>query len=310
MRILVTGGAGYLGTVLTHLLLQKGHSVRVFDSLLYGVRPIVPFFHYRQFSFHKGDIRDEDSLQKAADGCDTFVHLAAIVGYPACERDPELAEAVNVQGTANLCRAAGADGFLFFASTGSCYGAVHDEICTEKTALNPVSQYGQTKVKAEEIVLSGGNATVYRFATVYGVSPRLRLDLLINNFVYRALRENRLEIYEANANRTFIHVNDVAKSILFALENRQTTDNKVFNVGDESQNLTKRRVCELIRAEIPSVEIDYAASGRDFDARDYIVSYQKIKKAGFTTEIPVHRGIKELAEALRWWTEGMAYTNV
>jgi nucleoside-diphosphate-sugar epimerase len=192
MKVFVTGGAGYLGTTLVPLLLESGHSVVVFDSLKTNIGPILPFFRNPRFSFVRGDIREKGPLTDAARSADAFVHLAAIVGYPACDRSPEEARSVNVQGSRNVAAAAGRDRPLVFASTSSCYGAVEEALCTEDTPTRPLSLYGETEVEGEEVVRSQCNAIVCRIATAYGLSPRLRLDLLVNDFVYHALHERRL----------------------------------------------------------------------------------------------------------------------
>jgi nucleoside-diphosphate-sugar epimerase len=300
MNVFVTGGAGYLGTTLVPLLLDQGHTVVVFDSLKYGLGPILPFFRRPGFSFVRGDVRDQKSLNDAARGADALVHLAAIVGYPACSRSPDEARSVNVDGTQNLAAAAGRDRPVVFASTSSCYGAVRDSLCTEDTPLRPLSLYGETKVQSEEIVQAKCRAVVYRVATAYGLSPRLRLDLLINDFVYRALHEHQLRVYEGHYRRSFIHVHDIARSIVLALDNASQTVGRVFNVGDERQNFTKLEICEAIARLVPGVRIEPCDDGKDADQRDYAVSYARIRSEGFETQISLDDGIRELCSALRW----------
>lgn len=301
MNVFITGGAGYLGTTLVPLLLDQGHSVVVFDSLQFGVGPILPFFRRPGFSFVRGDIRDQESLNDAARDADALVHLAAIVGYPACARSPDEARSVNVEGTQNVAAAAGRDRPVVFASTSSCYGAVKDSLCTEDTPLRPLSLYGETKVQSEEIVQSQCNAAVYRIATAYGLSPKLRLDLLINDFVCRALHERELRVYEGHYRRSFIHVYDIARSIVLALDSpRQLMMGQVYNVGDERQNFTKLEVCEVISQLVPDVRIEPCDDGKDADQRDYAVSYARIRGEGFETQISLEDGIRELCAALRW----------
>jgi nucleoside-diphosphate-sugar epimerase len=300
MNVFVTGGAGYLGTTLVPLLLDRGHSVVVFDSFKTSTVPILPFFRNPRFSFVRGDIREKGPLTEAARSADAFVHLAAIVGYPACHRSPEEARSVNVQGTRNVAAAAGRDRPVVFASTSSCYGAVEDALCTEDTPLRPLSLYGETKVEGEEVVRSECNATVYRIATAYGLSPRLRLDLLVNDFVYLALHDRRLRVYEGQYRRSFIHVHDVARAIVLALDKTPEMAGRVFNVGDEVQNLTKLEVCQVIAEILGDVAIETCADGKDADQRDYAVSYARIHSQGFRASISLEAGICELAAALRW----------
>src|SRR3972149_5564576 len=208
MNILVTGGAGYVGTALIPQLLEKGHRVKVIDNLMYGGDSLLPFFKDKRFEFIMGDIRNRDDLKKAVSKADIIIHLAAIVGYPACRKQPQLAEEVNVQGTKNLISILSKDQFVIYSSTGSNYGSV-DEVCTEETPLNPLSLYGQTKTIAETLLLERNGTIGYRFATAFGVSGRLRLDLLINDFVNRALKQKYIVVYERKFMRTFIHVCDM-----------------------------------------------------------------------------------------------------
>ena len=306
MNVLVTGGAGYLGTTLAPVLLDRGHRVAVFDSLRFGPAPLLPLFRREGFTFARGDVRDRATLERFArdSHADAVVHLAAIVGYPACARWPDEARTTNVDGTANVAAVAGRDRPVLLASTSSCYGRVADEPCTEETPLHPLSLYGTSKAQAESIVLDRGGGgrggIVYRIATAYGLSPRLRLDLLINDFVYRALHEHRLAVYEGHARRSFLHVADIARAIGLALENPGAMLGRVFNVGDEDQNYTKLDVCRLIQRHVPGVQIEDCPDGRDADRRDYAVSYARIRAAGFRAEVPIDRGLAELAAALRW----------
>jgi len=254
------------GTTLVPLLLDQGHSVVVFDSLKYHLAPILPFFRRPGFSFVRGDVRDQKSLNDAARDADALVHLAAVVGYPACARSPDEARSVNVEGTQNVAVAAGRDRPVVFASTSS-YGAVKGSLCTEDTPLRPLSLYGETKVQSEEIVQTQCRAVVYRIATAYGPSSRLRLDLLINDFVYRALHERQLRVYEGHYRRSFIHVYDIARAIVLALDNATQMAGRVFNVGDERQNYTKLEICEVIARAIPAIHVDQCDDGKDADQR-------------------------------------------
>ncbi|MBI4333122.1 MAG: NAD(P)-dependent oxidoreductase [Chloroflexi bacterium] len=308
MNVLVTGGAGYVGTSLVPLLLERGYKVRVFDNLMFGGAPVLPFFRNQNFQFINGDIRNKDDIVRAMKDQDIVVHLAAIVGYPACRKEPILAEQVNIGGVDNLIGGVSKDQLVLFSSTGSNYGCV-EGICTEETPLNPLSLYGQTKTVAERRLLENSNAIVYRFATAFGISPRMRLDLLINDFVYRALTEGYLVVYESQFRRTFIHVHDMCRAFLFAIDHADKMAGQVYNVGSEKMNLSKRDVCEQIAAKI-NCHVHYADVGEDQDKRDYVVSYHKINSLGYQTTVTVDEGIDELIRALRVVQIKTPYSNV
>ena len=297
MKILVTGGAGYIGTSLVPMLLDVGHEVRVLDTLSVGGNTLLPWFRNARFKFLKGDIRDAEAVRIAIKGCDAVIHLAAIVGFPACRKYPDSAQSVNVEGTKVVAAAAGRDRLVLFGSTGSNYGALVDEICTEETPLNPLSFYGQTKTAAERHLMENCRTIAYRFATAFGVSPRLRLDLLVNDFVHRAVTERYLVIYESHFMRTFIHVHDIARSFLFAIDHADEMAGQVYNVGSEKMNHSKREVCERIKEEV-DYYLHCADVGEDADKRNYVVSYDKIKRLGYGTTISVQKGIRELVSVM------------
>jgi nucleoside-diphosphate-sugar epimerase len=301
MRVLVTGGAGYIGTTLVHLLLAKEYRVTVLDTLDFGIEPRILFFRRPCFSFVPASVLDRPSLEQAVADCDAIVHLAAVSGGPACERDPERARAVNEGGTEAVASITGRNRPLLFTSSGSRYGAVSDGICTEDTPLRPLSLYARTKAAGEAIVREQCSAVICRFATGYGVSPRMRIELVINYFVLAALKEPRLIVFQPLARRTFIHVEDIGCAILFALENVERMTGNTYNVGDESQNLTKQQVVELIKRRAPTLRVDYDLQTTDMDRRDYAVRYERIKSLGFKTGISVEAGKDELIRALRWW---------
>lgn len=308
MNILVTGGAGYVGTSLIPQLLDKGYKIRVFDNLMFGGDQLLPFFRNPHFEFQNGNIRNPEDVKKATEGIDVIIHLAAIVGYPACRKDPELAESVNVGGTKNVISATSKNQLILYASTGSNYGAV-EEVCTEETPLNPLSLYGQTKTVAEKMLLEERKAIGYRFATAFGVSPRLRLDLLINDFSYKAVTEQYLVVYEKHFMRTFIHVHDMGRAFLFGIENPDKMSGQIYNVGSEEMNYSKEDVCELIKKHT-NVYVHYADVGEDMDKRNYIVSYDKINKLGYETSITIDEGIDELVKAYQVVQIRNQYANV
>lgn len=292
-KILVTGGAGYVGIPTTTLLLERGYKVRVFDNLSWGGGVLLPFMGNPNFEFVKGDIREKADLEPAIKGVDVIVHLAAIVGFPACRKFPEMSRKVNVNGTKNIVDLAGGKIPIIFASTGSTYGKIIEKFCTETTTLNPLSHYGKQKAKAEEIIKKNKKFVIYRFATAFGAAPRFRVDLLINDFTYRAVTEKTLMVYEKDFMRTFIHVRDMARSFLFALENYKKMVGQIYNVGDEDLNISKEQVARLLLKYI-DYHLHFVPDGHDIDQRDYAVDYSKIKKLGFRAKIGFEEGVKEL----------------
>ena len=309
MKILVTGGAGYIGSDLVPTLLREGHTVRVLDSLLFGGRGILPCFGFKNFQFIKGDIRNVTTVKECIRDVDCIIHLAAIVGYPACKKDTRLAKEVNVDGSRVINQARSKNQSLLFASTGSNYGAILGDLCKENTPLNPLTDYGKTKTEAEKIFLDSGNAVIYRFATAFGVANRLRLDLLINDFVYRAVKERNLIIYEKHFKRTFIHVRDMSRGFLFALQNLNRMRDDVFNVGSEKLNYSKEEIARMIQKTIPYY-LHFAEVGKDEDQRNYEVSYQKINDLGYYTTVTIEQGIHELIAAMQVIEIHSEYSNI
>lgn len=301
MKILVTGGAGYIGTVLIPMLLERGTQVRCLDSLRFSeIQPLLPLFRHPRFEFVLGDVRDEAIVGRCLAGVDVIIHLAAVVGYPACNRNPDLAREVNTGATRLLARMRSPEQPIFFASTGSNYGAVgRDVVCEEDTPLQPLSLYGRTKTEAENLLLEVGNVVVYRLATVFGISAQLRLDLLVNDFCFRAVRDRSMILYEADARRTFIHVHDVARAFLHALDNYAMVRGSVYNCGHSSLNATKRRIIELIQ-EQTDFYVHIADVGKDEDQRDYLVNYDRLGATGFCTTVTLRAGIQEMLMAFRF----------
>ena len=303
MRVLVTGGAGYIGSILTPSLLEQGHEVRVLDSLLHGGNSLLGPWSHPKFEFLKGDVRDPDAVAEAIEGMEAVVHLAAIVGDPACARDPEVTKSVNLAGS-NLVleksMAAGVKRFIF-SSTCSNYGRMDDptQMADETWELRPISLYSETKVAVEESILDLQTAnlcpTVLRFATVFGVSPRMRFDLTVNEFTMELLTKGHLVIFGQEFWRPYVHVRDVARAIstvLAAPEER--VRNQVFNVGSSNQNFQKGQLVDLIKPYAPAAKIEYVH--RDEDPSDYRVTFEKIKDAlAFETSHTVEQGIEEVA---------------
>jgi len=308
MKVIITGGAGYVGTSIIPILLNNGYKVIVYDSLMFGGDSILPFFRNPNFEFVKGDIRDTSKLKEATKDADIVIHLAAIVGFPACRKHPDLAKSVNIDGTKSVINATSKEQLILYGSTGSNYGAV-DDVCTEDTPLHPLSLYGQTKTIAEKLLLDERKTIAWRFATAFGVAPRIRLDLLINDFTYKAVTQGYLVIYEKHFMRTFIHVHDMGRSFLFGIENQDKMENDVFNVGSEKMNYSKEDICNII-ADKTGAYIHYADIGKDADKRNYMVSYNKLKKIGYDTSITVEEGIDELIRALQAIEFRTPYTNI
>ena len=309
MRILVTGGAGYVGSTLVPMLLEQGHRVRVYDMLKFGGHGLLPCCQNTKFELMKGDVTDPVGMKKALDGVDAVVHLAAIVGYPACKKEPQLAQSTNVDGTRTLLDLRKPDQKVIYASTGSIYGSIPDYICNENTPTTPITLYGETKAAAEKMVLDAGNGVAYRYATAFGVSNRMRLDLMPNDFTYQAVKNRNLIVYEGGFKRTFIHVRDMARSILFALDRWDTVKDDVYNVGHESMNFTKEEIARQVMKHV-NFYLHFAEVGTDADQRNYEVSYEKIRAKGFETTIDLDRGIAELARACNLIEFSNPFANV
>src|SRR5207302_5476448 len=258
---------------------------------------LLPCCSNRFFDLVRGDVTDPAAVKPALEGIDAVIHLAAIVGYPACKKETQVAQAVNVDGTANLLRHRQADQRFLFASTGSIYGSIPDYVCNEETPRAPITLYGETKAAAEQMVLDAGNSIAYRFATAFGVSNRMRLDLMPNDFTYQAVKNRNLIVYEGGFKRTFVHVRDMARSIIFALERWNEVKDDVYNVGHESMNFTKEDVARQIMKHV-DYYLHFAEVGTDADQRNYEVSYEKIRRKGFETTVDLDRGVAELVRAV------------
>ncbi|MEW4567903.1 NAD-dependent epimerase/dehydratase [Tautonia sp. JC769] len=309
MHLLVTGGAGYVGSTLVPELLNRGHRVRVLDSLRFGGHGLLPCCQNRFFELQKGDVCDPKAVETALEGVDAVIHLAAIVGYPACKKEPQLAQAVNVDSTKLILEKRKKDQKVLYASTGSIYGSIPDYICNENTPRAPITLYGETKAKAEQLVLDAGNGIAYRFATAFGVSNRMRLDLMPNDFTYQAVKNRNLIVYEGGFKRTFVHVRDMARSFIFALERWDEVKDDVYNVGHESMNFTKQDVARKILEHV-DYYLHFAEVGSDADQRNYEVSYEKIRAKGFETTIDLDRGIRELVQAAKLIEWSNPFSNV
>lgn len=295
-RVLITGGAGYLGSTLAEHLLTNGYQVTVLDNLMYKQLSLLHLFKNNRFKFILGDVRDKEQLQQLVRTHDVVIPLAAIVGMPACKANPELTVQVNYEQIKNIVDVLDNSQKLIIPNTNSQYGSSPD-IITEESPFKPLSLYAQTKCDAEDYVLKNGNGVVLRLATVFGVSPRMRQDLLVNDFVYKAITDGYLVLFEAHFKRNYIHVQDIAKTFQFMIENYSTCKGEVYNVGLSSANLSKLELAECIKNYIPNLVIKQDEFKEDFDKRNYIVSNEKLEKLGWSPEFSLDYGIQQLKEA-------------
>ncbi len=295
MKILITGGAGYIGSVLTPHLLALGHEVTVLDTFMFGQCSLTECCKYDTFHVVRGDCRDEAIVKPLLAKADVVIPLAAIVGAPLCKADPIAAQTINQDAVEMLCRLASPHQRILMPVTNSGYGiGEKGKFCTEETPLRPISLYGTTKVAAEAAVLAHPNGLTFRLATVFGMSSRMRVDLLVNDFVHRAVVDRAVLIFEGHFKRNYIHIQDVARVFAFALENFETMKGRPYNVGLEEANLSKLELCAVIKKHLPSFVYVEAPIGEDPDKRDYIVSNQRLLSTGFRTEWGLDRGIREL----------------
>ena len=296
-RILVTGGAGYLGSVMVPELLAAGHSVRVLDNFRYGQTSLLDCCSSEGLEIVRGDVRDERTLSGALDGTEYVVHLAALVGAPVCDADAAGASTTNLDSVDLLLSLRG-DRRLLFPCTNSGYGIGQEgKFCTEETPLNPISLYGRTKVEAEKRILEAGRSISFRLATVFGASPRMRTDLLVNDFVHRAVRDGFVVVFEGHFRRNYIHVRDVAGAFAHGMENFESMQGRPYNVGLSDANLTKIELCEAIRRRLPRFVFLESSVGTDPDKRDYVVSNERMEATGFRPRFSIDDGIAELVKA-------------
>ncbi len=294
-RILITGGAGYIGSVLTPLLLKKKYKVTVVDNLLYSQNSLNDCCKYNNFDFVKGDIQNINLIKSLLNNHDIIIPLAALVGAPLCSQNPKLTKQINYDATKSLINCTSKNQIVIFPNTNSGYGIKKGDVyCDEKSPLNPISAYGKYKVNIEKLLLKKNNSICFRLATVFGVSPRMRTDLLVNDFVLRALQDRYLVLFEENFRRNFIHVRDVANTFLFAINNFDIMKKNTFNVGLSSANLTKKELALKIKKILPETYIHYSKIGKDPDKRDYLVSNMKLEKLGWKTHYSLDSGIREL----------------
>jgi len=299
-HVLVTGGAGYLGAVLCEHLLDAGYRVTAVDNLMYGVPGLFHLCANPNFDFVFGDARDEQLMSRLIALADVIIPLAALVGAPACNRDPWLARSVNLEAIRLIKRLRSPRQLVILPNTNSGYGTKSGEnYCTEDTPLEPITLYGQTKVQAELEILDSPNAITLRLATVFGMSPRMRLDLLVNHFVYAAVTDGYLVVFEKDFKRNFIHVRDVADAFLHCIRNAERMVGQPYNAGLDSANLSKGELALKVKEHVPNLYLHFSEIGSDPDKRNYIVSNQRLRQAGFEARRSLDEGIRELLKGYR-----------
>lgn len=296
-KILVTGGAGYLGSILVPELLKENHEVTVIDNFMYKQTSLNSLCANPKFDVIRGDVRVETTMLPLLKKADIIIPLAAYVGAPLCNQDPIGASTTNKDAIFMMLEHLSKNQLVIMPTTNSAYGT--GDYCTEESPLNPISLYAKDKVKVEKRLMDHSNAISYRLATVFGMSPRMRLDLLVNDFTYRAVNDSALVLFESHFKRNYIHVRDIASAFLHAIYNYETMTGEVYNVGLSNANVSKWELCEIIQKQLPNFTFMQAEVGVDPDQRNYIVSNDKIEKTGFQTKYSLEEGIKELIKGYR-----------
>jgi len=295
MKILVTGGAGYIGSVLVPALLTDGHEVTVLDSFLYGQTTLLDCCVDPKLKVIRDDVRDQRLLAELVPKADVILPLACLTGAPICARDPLTAQAVNYDAVKMIAERLSRQQKLIFPSTNSGYGVGEANIhCDEETPLRPVSLYGRLKVELEKYLLDRGDCVTFRFATLFGTSPRMRLDLLVNDFTYRAVTDRFVVLFEPHFKRNYLHVRDGARAFQHALTNYEMMKGRAYNVGLSDANISKWELCEVIRKHVPDFTFLVAELGKDPDQRNYLVSNKRIEATGYGTTIGLDAGVMEL----------------
>jgi len=300
MKILVTGGAGYIGSILVPELLKNGYEVIVIDNFMYNQVSLLDCCHYDTLTVIRGDVRDKDLISSCIKKVDIIFPLACLTGAPLCKKDPIAAKSINFDAVKLLLDLRSKDQIIIFPTTNSGYGVGQKDIyCTEETPLNPITLYGKLKVEIEKILLDAGNCVTLRLATVFGTSPRMRLDLLVNDFTYRAVNDRFIILFESHFKRNYIHIRDVARAFMHVLDNFDSMKDEPYNVGLSDTNISKWELCEEIKRYIPDFYFIEAQIGEDPDKRDYIVSNAKIEASGFNTNYSLQQGINELIKGFQ-----------
>ena len=298
MKILITGGAGYLGSVFTRNLL-KNHEVIVYDNLMYNQTSLVDLSNNPNFTFHYGDVREWSKLKYLVEQVDVVIPLAALVGFPLCEKDKDLATSINTTQIQNIVDVLSNDQMILYPNTNSGYGTRGKGMVDETNELTPISHYGRTKCEAENYIINESNGISFRLATVFGVSSRMRTDLLVNDFVYKLLTDRYITLFEHKFVRNFIHIQDVSSAFEYMIDNYHNYNNEVFNLGLSEENINKKQLVEKIQSHIPNTSVNYSDYYVDPDKRDYIVSNEKIEEAGWKPIFTLDDGIKELIQSYK-----------
>ena len=302
MKILITGGAGYLGSVMTKNLLDLGHDITVLDSLLFKQISPLTYTNNKKYNFIYGDVRNKELLSKLVKSHDVIIPLAAIVGFPACKSDPKSAWDINYNQIIDIVEVISKDQLILYPNTNSGYGVGYgikenQTECTEESSLKPISVYGESKCASEKLLLDGTSSVCFRLATVFGSSPRMRTDLLVNEFVYKAMTDKYIVVFEKHFKRNFIHIQDVANVFTHALNNYDSMKSNVYNVGLSDANLNKEELLEKIKLYVPDFAITYSDFYEDPDKRDYVVSNKKIESTGWCPNYTLDDGIQELIKS-------------
>ena len=298
MKILITGGAGYLGSVFTRNLL-KNHEVIVYDNLMYNQTSLVDLSNNPNFTFHYGDVRQWSKLKYIVEQVDVVIPLAALVGFPLCEKDKDLATSINTTHIQNIVDVLSDDQMILYPNTNSGYGTRGEGMVDETNELTPISHYGRTKCEAEDYIINESNGISFRLATVFGVSSRMRTDLLVNDFVYKLLTDRYITLFEHKFVRNFIHIQDVSRAFEYMIDNYYSFNNEIFNLGLSDENITKKQLVEKIQTHIPNTSVNYSNYYEDPDKRDYVVSNEKIEKIGWKPIFTLDDGIKELIQSYK-----------
>ncbi|MDF1756777.1 MAG: NAD-dependent epimerase/dehydratase [Legionellaceae bacterium] len=309
-NILVTGGAGYLGSTLVPTLLQAGHKVTVLDNFMFKQTSLHHVCHHPNFSVVKGDIRVESTIAPLLKKADIVIPLAALVGAPLCNMDPVGANTINHDAILLMLKLMSKDQYVLMPTTNSAYGTGDENnFCTEESPLRPISLYAKEKVKVEKILMERENAISFRLATVFGMSPRMRLDLLVNDFTYRAVYDKFIVLFESSFKRNYVHVRDIARVFMHGIENFSSMKGEIFNVGLSDANVSKKQLCDHIKKQCPEFVIIDAPVGVDPDQRNYIVSNKKLEATGFKTSMSLDDGIAELVKGYTMM-KNTQYSNV
>ncbi len=309
-NILVTGGAGYIGSTMVPELLQAGHKVTVLDNFMYGQNSLAAVCHEPGFNVVKGDIRIKETIRPLLKDADIIIPLAALVGAPLCNRDPIGATTVNHDAILMMLKMLSHNQVVLMPTTNSAYGTGDENnFCTEESALRPISKYAIDKVEIEKALMERENSISFRLATVFGMSPRMRIDLLVNDFTYRAVYDGCVTLFESHFKRNYIHVRDVMHAFIHAMANYDTMKGEIYNVGLSNANLSKMELCEAIKEHVPNFVFMEAPLGKDPDQRNYIVSNEKIERTGFMPSISLNDGLKGLIKGYTM-IKNIKYGNV